>query len=310
MLSADPQAQAAHPESAPAAQPPAAAPSAHAAEAGTGEHAAPTAADPSLSASAVTEMSEVDRSREAPVVAAPARDEGHDDASNDAAAEPAPSRFNRFALLAASLTLVAGLGAAAGGAGTAAVTKFAAAPQAAKAAGVSRAELNDELKGLRDSVAQLRTALRTVSDNVGSLRGQVDAKASAAQFARINEALERIEKAQTEPAARLAKATEALERVEKRAATPPVDVTGSIGTPKPRNLAVPHSAEPASLRMPVVEGWNLRRVINGVAIIEGRMGVIEAEVGDTVPGLGRIEEMKRQDGRWVLVTNRGVVQSR
>jgi hypothetical protein len=31
--------------------------------------------------------------------------------------------------------------------------------------------------------------------------------------------------------------------------------------------------------------------------------------GDLVPGLGRIQEIKRQDGRWVVVTSRGLVVS-
>lgn len=249
--------------------------------------------------------------RSAPAVAAPPAEEiaAHAPVVDEAPA--APARQHRFLLLAASLTLAAGLGAALGGAGVAGIVKFQAAPQAAaKAAGVSRAELNDELKGLRDSIGHVRTALRSLTETVGGLRAQVDAKATAAQFAKLNEALERIEKAQAEPAGRLTKAVEALERLDKRAAAPSPEVTGSVGAPQPRNLAVPHASEPATLRMPVLEGWNLRRVINGVAILEGRMGVIEAEVGDTVPGLGRIEDMKRQDGRWVVVTNRGVVQAR
>ena len=50
-------------------------------------------------------------------------------------------------------------------------------------------------------------------------------------------------------------------------------------------------------------GWVLRRVYDGAALIEGRDGIIEVEPGVVAPGLGRIEGIKRQDGRWVVVTH-------
>jgi hypothetical protein len=34
------------------------------------------------------------------------------------------------------------------------------------------------------------------------------------------------------------------------------------------------------------------------------------EPGMVVPGLGRIESVKRQDGRWVVATSRGLVVGR
>ena len=54
----------------------------------------------------------------------------------------------------------------------------------------------------------------------------------------------------------------------------------------------------------------LRRVYDGAALIEGRDGIIEVEPGIVAPGLGRIEGIKRQDGRWVVVTSRGLVVGR
>ncbi|MEA2934422.1 MAG: hypothetical protein QOD74_1068 [Variibacter sp.] len=257
-------------------------------------------------ASAIAPAAEAAPMREAPVLTAPARRDG------DPAPLPAKaSRINRFALLAASLTLAAAIGGAAGAAGFTGAAKLRTPSDTAKSSGLNRAELSDELKGVRDSIGQIRTSLRTMSESVATLRGQIDAKANAAQFAKLQEAIERVERAQAEPAAKLAKAAEALERVEKRSSAPAApEVTGSVAAPHSRNLTVPPAAEPATLRLPVLDGWHIRRVINGVAIIEGRMGVVEAEVGDTIPGLGRIDDMKRQDGRWVVVTNRGVVQSR
>jgi hypothetical protein len=59
-----------------------------------------------------------------------------------------------------------------------------------------------------------------------------------------------------------------------------------------------------------VEGWVLRDVYRGAAMIQGRGGIIEVVPGDHLPALGRIEALQRQDGRWVVVTSRGLIVSR
>ena len=53
----------------------------------------------------------------------------------------------------------------------------------------------------------------------------------------------------------------------------------------------------------------VRDVHRGTALIEGRMGMIEVEQGDLVPGLGRVDAIRKQDGRWVVVTSRGLITS-
>ena len=60
-------------------------------------------------------------------------------------------------------------------------------------------------------------------------------------------------------------------------------------------------------RLPTVEGWRLRDVANGGALIEGRGGIYEVYAGDPVPGLGRIDAIRRQDGRWVVITSKGLI---
>jgi hypothetical protein len=62
--------------------------------------------------------------------------------------------------------------------------------------------------------------------------------------------------------------------------------------------------------LPTVEGWVLRDVANGGALIEGRHGIYEVYAGDPVPGLGRIDAIRKQDGRWVVVTSKGLVVAR
>jgi hypothetical protein len=139
-------------------------------------------------------------------------------------------------------------------------------------------------------------------------------KLGTAQFNKTSERLDKVEKAQAEPAAKLAKLSEAVEKLH---AAPPAasaapaaaakEVTGSISPPASAQAAAP-KVEVA--RLPTVEGWSLRDVANGGALIEGRQGMFEVYAGDPVPGLGRIDAIRRQDGRWVVVTSKGLIVSR
>ena len=112
---------------------------------------------------------------------------------------------------------------------------------------------------------------------------------------RINERVERIDRTQAEPVAKLTRAIEAFERRDAAKET-----TGSITPPQPAAAQPPK--QPG-----IVEGWVLREVERGTALIEGRMGIIEVDPGDVVPGLGRIEAIRKQDGRWVVVTSKGLI---
>ena len=63
-------------------------------------------------------------------------------------------------------------------------------------------------------------------------------------------------------------------------------------------------------RLPTVEGWVLRDVGRGSALIESRRGLFEVYAGDPIPGLGRVDAIRKQDGRWVVITSKGLIVSR
>jgi hypothetical protein len=46
-----------------------------------------------------------------------------------------------------------------------------------------------------------------------------------------------------------------------------------------------------------------------LALLEGPDRLIEVEAGETIRGVGRVQEIKRQDGRWVVITSRGLIVS-
>ena len=137
------------------------------------------------------------------------------------------------------------------------------------------------------------------------------------QFNKTSERLDKVEKAQVEPAAKLARLSEAVEKLH---ATPPG--AGSRGSAaawrrKPparfrRRATRSRQLRPRS-KWPGCRRWkagSLRDVANGGALIEGRQGIYEVYAGDPVPGLGRIDAIRRQDGRWVVVTSKGLIVAR
>nr|WP_245496732.1 hypothetical protein [Lichenibacterium ramalinae] len=63
-------------------------------------------------------------------------------------------------------------------------------------------------------------------------------------------------------------------------------------------------------RVATVEGWMLRDVYGGVALLEGRHGGLrEVAPGEFVPGVGEIRSIERRGRGWVVVTSRGLIQA-
>jgi len=169
----------------------------------------------------------------------------------------------------------------------------------------------------------LDAAVARVEADLLNLKVSVEhsSKMGMTQFNKTNDRLDKVEKAQAEPAAKLAKLSETVEKLRAAPAAPmPVaaapaaakDITGSIATPAtaaatPVPLPAP---KPELARLPTVEGWVLRDAANGGALIEGRQGIFEVYAGDPVPGLGRIDAIRKQDGRWVVVTSKGLIVGR
>jgi hypothetical protein len=173
---------------------------------------------------------------------------------------------------------------------------------------VAREHMAEEVKALKETVAQLRANTRALNENFAALKTSVTAQngTQTTQIGKIAETLDRVEKGQAEQR----KVASAQPAPQAAAA----ETTGSIAhqnqnarqTPAPLVLGAP----PTTLKPPVVQGWVLRRVYDGAALIEGRDGIMEVELGSIVPGLGRIDEIKRLDGRWVMMTSRGMVLGR
>jgi hypothetical protein len=179
----------------------------------------------------------------------------------------------------------------------------------------------------------LEAAVTRIDADIANLKVGLEhtSKVGMAQFNKTSDRLDKVEKAQAEPAAKLAKLSESVDKLRAAPAASTVataasaaakEVTGSIAPVAITPAAAPKSevaksegaksegAKPEVARLPTVEGWVLRDVDHGYALIDGRRGVFEVYAGDSVPGLGRVDAIRRQDGRWVVVTSKGLIVSR
>ena len=228
-----------------------------------------------------------------------------DRAGAKADADEATPGKRRIAAMAAVVALATVAGALGGALATAGLTTGFGHMMGREAAASNNSALEASVARIDADIAALKTSVEHTS------------KMGMSQFNKTSDRLDRVEKAQAEPAAKLAKLSEAVDKLRTAsaaAAAAPVaakDVTGSI-TPSATAAASAPAAPPRPdvLRLPTVEGWVLRDVANGGALIEGRRGVFEVYAGDPVPGLGRVDAIRRQDGRWVVVTSKGLIVAR
>jgi hypothetical protein len=205
-----------------------------------------------------------------------------------------PTAKYSFLLLAASVAIAAALGALIGSLSTLGLTS-------------SKASASDTAAASRG----LQVALAQMTKDVAALKTSIDAsnRAATTQVSKITERFDRTERAQAEPAAKLAALTDTVAKLEKRlAAGATADdniVTGSI----PQRAATPAAAPKDQTKPPILEGWVLRDYHRGTALVENRSGLYEVRPGANLPGVGRVETITQQNGRWVVVTPKGLIVS-
>jgi hypothetical protein len=71
----------------------------------------------------------------------------------------------------------------------------------------------------------------------------------------------------------------------------------------PRIAAMPET------RPTTIEGWSIREVAGGTAVLQGPTGVFRVAQGDTVPGVGRVDSIVRWGSRWIVATTRGLIST-
>jgi hypothetical protein len=145
------------------------------------------------------------------------------------------------------------------------------------------ARVLDQLRSLRAQIEQMRhqaETARPAADPAGA--GEI-----AARFSRLEERLDRLERASADKAATGAFAP---------AAKPE----------EPRDDAA--NGTKAGRGEDLRRRYGLREVSGGLALIQSRSGAVDiVGPGDEIPGAGRVLSIKRRGRGWVVVTTRGVI---
>lgn len=151
-----------------------------------------------------------------------------------------------------------------------------------------------ELRNLRESVSQLRRQVAELSSSTATIRSANSTQPNVERVASRN--------VEREPSAQRTRATRASDdQYASATATQAPEFTGSVQA----------SAAPiANASRPIIEGWHIRRVYDGVAVLEGKSGVIEISPGQDIPTLGRIQDISNDSGRWQVITSKGIVVGR
>jgi hypothetical protein len=204
-------------------------------------------------------------------------------------------RSPRLTVMAASIATAAALGSLVGSLTASGVTQFwpRVAPSAPSVATSDAQAPNAELAAL----STLKTYVEGAARNANN------------QFATLANRLDRIERTQAEPNVKLARIAEALDRLEKERksalaapAAPAAGATEITGT-VPSSPSAPAEAK-------ILPNWILHGVRGRHALVENRHGdLFEITDDSTLPGVGRVEGIKRHDGQWVVVTARGLITS-
>lgn len=181
-------------------------------------------------------------------------------------------RQKRFALLAASVAIAAAFGAIVGAAATGGFSKPAAADVA-----------SEESQATQQSVARLAV-------EITSLKASLEAASKSAngQIARISERLAR----------------ESADVTGGLAPPQSIAATSQASAPFP---PARRDAQPA--RPSILAGWSIRETRDGYVYVQGHGDVYQVVPGAPLPGLGRVEQIKRQNGHWMVVTPKGIIVS-
>jgi hypothetical protein len=182
-------------------------------------------------------------------------------------------RHKRYALLAASVAIAAVVGAVTGAATTGGFSK---APPVDVAA-------IEENKAMQQSVARL-------TKEITSLKATLDAanRSASSQIAKISERLSR-------------------ETTNVTGSVPPQTQAAPTGPlPAARSETAATAMQP---RLSIVPDWTIHDTRDGFVYVQGHGDIYQVVPGAPLPGLGPVEQIKRQDGRWLVVTPKGIIVS-
>jgi hypothetical protein len=204
-------------------------------------------------------------------------------------------RHRRAALLAASVTLAAALGAVVG---VVTIKNLASAKPPADVAGL------EERKAMQQSIAHLSQQVVTLKMNL-----DVATRNAHSEMEKAHGEMTKIAQRLAAAAAEVTGSITPPQTVPAAPAPEPQLVTTPLPLPQPRPVPVRLAAAEPPSRPALVPDWSIRSARDGIALVQGHGELYQAVLGADLPGLGPVQTIKREEGRWIVVTPRGIIVS-
>ena len=154
--------------------------------------------------------------------------------------------------------------------------------------------VRDTAKATNQEFARVYNEMSSLKSEVSALRDQTETKVATtrANVTLLQTSLDELSLGRDSETDRINKRLAKIEDV----ITIRADVTASI----PRQSFPPIPRK----RAPRAGTWSAEETATGTYLVKGPTGTYEVKIGSYVPGLGRIEAVRHQDGKLRLVTGR------
>jgi YidB-like protein len=223
-----------------------------------------------------------------------------------APAPRAPPRFKKFAASGSVLALAL-FGLAWAG------WHFSGGPASRESAGRTETHMAEDIAALKASVEALRAAQsqsQMDTATIADLKSRLDAAKSetAASIADVAGKLAQLRDSET----KVSQLSERLDRLEHQIAGPSAAAPGAAALPRPPGFDPsqdPGGPGSRRNRPQLITNWVVRAVYDGIALVEGPHGSIEVAPGEPIPGAGTVISIERRGAGWIVITNRGLVDS-
>lgn len=173
------------------------------------------------------------------------------------------------------------------------------------------ARLSSDLESLKNTAAAFKEIEHTAST------------AAKSEQAKLSDKVERLAISLQEPAKKLSSLEGRFDKMESQITTTLAALNtkpaASAAPPAPTAPAAPPMTEaaareeapaPKPVKSEPVDGWVLREVYNGAALVESRnRRLYEVMPGGILPGVGKVEAIERRGARWVVLTDKGFIST-
>lgn len=163
-----------------------------------------------------------------------------------------------------------------------------------------------ELETVHDGGTERFRAARAMILDLGKEIDTLRTEAATRQ-ARLESRIDRLEKqiSADTPTASIA-ARSGIDPTVALIPAPAPALSADISSPERESLVAAATTEPARTSA----DYRVTEIYRGQAIVEGHAGIWRVAVGDTLPGLGRVEAIEPRGKGWAVVTAAGTVTSR